>query len=274
MTDSVLRINITDDEFAKFSDLIYKLAGINLSDGKKALVVSRLSKRLREYETESFSDYYKIVKNDKSGKEIQVLIDLLTTNETYFFRENKHFDFLKNIAKEAYKPSVQFRVWSAASSSGEEAYSIAMEMYETLGKGNWEVYGTDINQTVINSALDGVYSLERCRYIPKEYLEKYCLKGVRSHAGSVMVKKILKQRVLFERKNLLEDLPNVGFFDAIFLRNIMIYFDMDTKIKLVDRLTDRLKLGGYFFVGHSESLGSISKRLTLIQPSIYQLQRK
>jgi len=261
---------IETDEFIKFKNLIYQEAGITLTEAKKSLVVTRLSKRLRYFDCSSFQEYYEIVIGNDYPIEMQMMVDLLTTNETYFFREEKHFEFLEKITKTKKNWTTPYRVWSAASSSGEEAYTIAMVLQETLGDAPWEIVGTDISTRIIEKAKNGLYPLERAEKIPKAYLNKYCLKGVRSHTGSFMIDKKLKKRIQFKHMNLLNGISGMGEFDAIFLRNVMIYFDQETKSRLVKTILNHLKPEGYFLIGHSESLNGISSSVKLVQPAVFQ----
>jgi len=262
---------ITDAEFNKFKNFIYEKAGISMSDAKKSLVLTRLNKRLRFHNITTFSKYYEFIHNDENEPELQIVIDLLTTNETYFFREPKHFEFLDSLLVGAgsVKPS---RVWSAASSSGEEAYSIAMTMADKLGLNrDWEVIGTDISSRVVVTASEGLYPLNEKNQIPGNYLREYCLKGVRSQAGKILIDKKLKERVKFSSINLNSSYwPDVGMFDVIFLRNVMIYFDNDTKRELVNKMWSKLNPGGYLLIGHSESLNGISERYKAVRPATYQ----
>ena len=204
--------------------------------------------------------------------EVQVMVDLLTTNETYFFREPNHFDFLpKEIVPRCNNRS-PLRVWSAASSSGEEAYSIAMLLAETLGGAPWEIVGSDICTRVLARAVTGHYGLARTEGIPPDYMRKYCLKGVRSQAGTFLIAPELRQRTRFLQINLMLPVDTaIGEFDVIFLRNVMIYFDAETKRQVVARLVEQLHPGGYFIVGHSESLNGLTDTLRAIKPTIYQL---
>ena len=262
---------ISHQEFVQFQRLIYKIAGISLSDAKKPLLVGRLSKRLRHYGFSSFTQYYRLINSGESADELQIMVDLLTTNETYFFREPTHFDFLRNeiIAKRS--SSAPFRVWSAASSSGEEAYSIAMTLAETLDTAPWEIIGSDISTKVLAKASTGHYSLERTDGIPPGYMRKYCLKGVRSHAGSFLVAPELRKNVNFFQINLMHPVvADIGDFDVIFLRNVMIYFDPETKTRVVHNLLPRLKKGGHFIIGHSETLNGITDRVLSVRPTIYR----
>ena len=264
---------INDREFEKFRGLIYQKAGISLSPVKKTLVAGRLGSRLRHYGLSSYGAYYQMVTEPGADHELQVMVDLLTTNETYFFREPKHFDILSNQILPKYKQAGSFRVWSAASSSGEEAYSIGMTLAHELGfNRQWEILGTDISSRVLERARRGLYSHAASGKIPKDYLRKYCLKGVRSQEGMILIDKPIRDRISFKPLNLNGDWPKMEKFDAIFLRNVMIYFDVETKRTLVDRLANMLKPDGYFIIGHSETLNSISNRFDTLFPSIYQLK--
>jgi len=161
-------------------------------------------------------------------------------------------------------------LWSAASSSGEEPYSLAMTLAEGLGTTPWEVIGSDISSQVLAKARSGHYPMERASNLPHPLLVKYCLKGTGSQQGTFLIDRALRNRVHFIQVNLNDTLPDLGEFDVIFLRNVMIYFDQPTKSKVVARLIPRLKPGGYFIVSHSESLNGVSDALKLVSPSIYR----
>lgn len=263
-------VSITEREFAQFQRLLYDHAGISLSPVKKALVAGRLAKRLRELQLLSYGAYFQYLSGAQARDEFQIAVDLLTTNETYFFREPKHFEFLEKDVLPAHRPGMSFRVWSAACSSGEEPYSIAMVLAHHLGEGPWEVVGSDISTRVLEKANGGQYPLERAHSIPKHYLQRYCLKGVGSQEGTFLIDRQLRGRVRFLQINLNTALPKLGEFDVIFLRNVMIYFDADTKRQVVARMLPLLKPHGCFLVGHSESLNGITEALDLIKPSIYR----
>jgi len=260
-------MTISDKEFAQFQRFIYEAAGITLAAGKKALVSGRLAKRLHHCEVASYGAYFKLLMSGKAPGEAQMAIDLLTTNETYFFREAKHFDHLRGYAEATHVSP--FRVWSAASSSGEEAYSIAMVLADALGERLWEVIGTDISARVLQRARTGHYSMARANHIPTDYLRRYCLKGRGSQEGTLLVDRVLRQRVRFQQANLNAQLPQLGMFDAIFLRNVLIYFNAATKRQVVARVLKLLKPGGYFYVGHSESLNGVCETVRAIGPAIY-----
>ena len=262
---------ITDQEFGLFQRLIYKIAGINLADSKKVLLVGRLQKRLRHHELDTFTQYYRMLASGQHPEELQIMVDLLTTNETYFFREPKHFDFLVEEILRKRRSAGSFRILSAASSTGEEAYTMAMVLAENLRNAPWEVVGTDISTQVLEKARRGHYPLERNEGIPPAYLSKYCLKGVRSQEGSFLISSELRQRVSFHHLNLtLPVRQDLGLFEVIFLRNVMIYFDTDTKRKVVDNLLPLLAPDGYLIIGHSETLNGISDGLNALRPTIYQ----
>lgn len=261
---------ITDNEFSQFQRFIFEAAGITLSPAKKALVCGRLAKRLQQREMPSYTAYLKLLTSGEAPTEVQTAVDLLTTNETYFFREPKHFELLRELATAARRRPQPFRVWSAASSSGEEPYSIAMVLADCLDGTPWEVLGTDISTRVLERARTGHYPLERTRHIPPAYLKRFCLKGQGEQAGTLLVERSLRQRVQFAQVNLNTTLPQLGSFDVVFLRNVMIYFNGDTKRQVVARVLSLLKPGGVFCIGHSESLNDINATVQQVAPSIYR----
>jgi chemotaxis protein methyltransferase CheR len=263
---------INDNEFQLLSKLIYDISGILLNDSKKVLLTGRLSKRLNALGLETYTQYIKHIRNPQNEAELQSMVDLLTTNETYFFREPQHFDFLRDAILPGIKPGHVFQVWSAAASIGAEAYTIAMVLADKLGvDGNWEILGTDISNTVLQQARRGHYRMSEASKIPKQYLNKYCLKGVREHEGTFLIDKKLRQHVRFEQMNLnVDKLQKPGDFDVIFLRNMLIYFDVPTKTRVVENLVPCLKSGGYFIVGHAETLNGITKLLAQFKPTVYR----
>ncbi|MBL8435424.1 MAG: protein-glutamate O-methyltransferase CheR [Zoogloea sp.] len=262
---------ITDQEFALFQRLIYKIAGISLSDAKKVLLVGRLSKRLKHYNFGTFSQYYRMLAGGHHPEEMQVMVDLLTTNETYFFREPGHFHFLRDEILKPRRSPAPFRVWSAACSSGEEVYTLAMLLADTLPNSPWEVVGSDISTQVLAKAEAGHYPLGRHEGIPPAYLSKYCLKGVRSHSGTFLITPELRRRTRFHQVNLTLPIDaSLGEFEVIFLRNVMIYFDTETKRKVVGNLLPRLKSGGHLIIGHAETLNGIQQGLEPVRATIYR----
>lgn len=261
---------ITDQEFNRFQRFIYDAAGISMAPSKKALVSGRLAKRLQARRLDTFTEYFNLLSSGQASDEVQTAIDLLTTNETYFFREPKHFDLLRQLATASQKQAQPFRVWSAASSTGEEAFSIAMVLADCMDSTPWDVLGTDISTRVLHRARTAHFPMERARNIPPSYLKRFCLKGIDEQAGTMLVERSLRSRVKFVHANLNETLPQLGMFDVIFLRNVMIYFNGDTKRQVVARVLSLLKPGGHFCIGHSESLNDISDAVQPIAPSIYR----
>lgn len=270
VNSQVVNAVLHDQEFAQFRDMIYRIAGISMSPAKKQLVSSRLAKRVRHHNLSSYGDYFRLITSPNGRAELQVAVDSLTTNETHFFREPKHFDFLRQQVIPARRAGRGLRIWSAACSSGEEPYSIAMMLDESLGKEPWEVVGSDISTHVLEKARHGLYPAERIPEIPKPYLSRYCLKGVGEHHGTMLIEPSLRERVRFMPHNLLETPAKMGDFDVIFLRNVMIYFDQDTKRQVVSRLLPLLRPGGYFLIGHSESLNGVTEDVRLVMPAVYR----
>jgi chemotaxis protein methyltransferase CheR len=261
---------ITDREFADFRDFVFQAAGISLSPAKKALVSGRLMKRLRHYQLSSYKEYFDFITSGREPAELQTALDLLTTNETYFFREPQHFDFLGKTILAAQPPGQTFRIWSAACSSGEEPYTLAMVLADSLKTTPWEILASDISSTVLSKAQTGHYSVERAEKIPPAFLKAYCLKGIGPQGGTFLIDPKLRSRIRFMSVNLNASLPQVGIFDVIFLRNVMIYFNAETKRQVVARLLSVLKPGGYFFVSHSETLHGVTDALKMVQSSIYR----
>jgi len=257
-------------EFAWIRDYLYKQAGIVLNDTKQAMVAGRLDKRLRYHGLASYSDYFRLFDTPGFENETIMAIDLLTTNETYFFRESKHFDFLVNRIIPQQKNGSSFRIWSAASSSGEEAYTIAMLLAHHAKYQQWEILGTDISTRILEKARRGLYPVNAAEKIPLPLLKKYCLKGTGEYDGFLLMDPVLTKRVKFMHANLNSILPDLGMFDVIFLRNVMIYFDLETKQRLLQRITHYLRPGGYFFISHSESLSGMKTELQSVGPSIYK----
>ncbi|UFH50058.1 CheR family methyltransferase [Pseudomonas sp. KNUC1026] len=261
---------LSDAVFAQFQQWIYQRAGIHMAPSKRALVAGRLAGRLRHHNLADYSQYFAMVSSGVGAPEAQVALDLLTTNETYFFREPKHFDWLRQQLPTLQRPGRTLRVWSAACSSGEEPYSLAMLLADCLGDKPWEILGTDISTRVLEKAARGHYPMERARNLSHEHLSRYCLKGTGKQAGTLLVDKHLRERVQFMQVNLNERLPRMGEFDVILLRNVLIYFDPPTKQRVVERLLPFLRSGGAFLVSHSESLNGVTEALTMVSPSIYR----
>ncbi|GAB3541793.1 protein-glutamate O-methyltransferase [Noviherbaspirillum agri] len=263
-------IDITEKEFSQFQRFIYEATGISLAPSKKSLVTGRLAKRLQHYRLGSYAEYFALLASGSAREEVQTAIDLLTTNETYFFREPQHFELLRAHALETHRHTETYRVWSAACSTGEEAFSIAMVLADCLGHAPWEVIGTDVSTRVLHAATAGHYPMDRARHMPPDCLHRFCLKGIGEQAGTLLIDRQLRNRVRFQQANLNEALPELGRFDVIFLRNVMIYFNEETKRQVVARVLALLKPGGHFYIGHSESLHNLSDSVSLLGPSVYR----
>lgn len=262
---------ISDGEFRDLRGWIHRQAGIHLSDQKKALVCGRLAPRMRHYQLARFADYFRLLQDSAHPGEPQVAVDLLTTNETHFFREPRHFDFLREQIVPGHRSSGKpLRVWSAACSSGEEPYSIAMTLASTMGGVPWEILASDLSTRVLERARTAHYPMARAKTIPREHLLAYCLKGTGAHEGTFIVGPEVTSHVRFMQVNLNEALPRVGEFDLVFLRNVMIYFDASTKQQVVARMLSCLRPGGHLVIGHSESLATLACSLKPLAPSIYR----
>jgi chemotaxis protein methyltransferase CheR len=260
---------ITDGEFAQFQRFIYNAAGISLPASKKAMVCGRLAKRLAAHELSSYGEYLRLLSHGQSTGELQTAVDLLTTNETYFFREPKHFQYLRQQVAVDRRAGSSFRVWSAAGSTGEEAFSIAMVLEDCI-PGQWEVIGSDISNKVLERARSGHYSTARISHLPPAYLQRFCLRGKGQYEGTLLIDRRLRELVRFEKINLNATLPQIGAFDIVFLRNVLIYFDVQTKRNVINRILSVLKPGGSLLIGHSESLVGITEAVETVAPAIYR----
>ncbi|MBU1169793.1 MAG: methyltransferase domain-containing protein [Proteobacteria bacterium] len=254
--------HITEKQFKNLVGIVHKVSGISLNESKKSLLKARIAKRLRATRINSISDYIQLIDQDKD--EFDNFIDGITTNHTYFFRENKHCEYIINTMD----PSKSLKIWSAASSSGEEAYSIAIQLIENHFR--FEIFASDISDTMLEIAGRGIYPLDRVRAVPKQLLHKYFQKGVNHSANKVKVKPEVKTHIRFGKYNLVTAPPPKAEYDIIFCRNVMIYFDLPTKQKVMDDMWTALKTGGYFIFGQSESIVGIKTPLKTISPSIYQ----
>lgn len=259
---------LRDDTYRRIADLMYSTIGLSFTDSKKPLVSSRLSSRIQRLGLGGFEEYFGLISGSNDGGEFQMAVDLLTTNETYFFREPQHFnDLAERLA--AHPAGREFVVWSAASSSGEEAYSTAMLMADLLGDSAWQIIGTDLSTAMVESAQRGLYPLERARMVPPEYLRRFCLKGQGEHEGQLLVNRSLRERVRFEPANLMQTLPQLPMFDVIFLRNVLIYFDNDAKSQIVRRVLKQLKPQGVLYTGHAESLSTLGLPVRALATAIH-----
>jgi len=264
-----MMITLNDNEFISFQKIIFKDVGIDLKFSKKMLVQSRLLKRLLFYKFDSYLEYIRLV-NINEQERIE-MINLITTNETYFFRELDHFDYLQKIIIPSHTFTKKFRFWSAAASVGAEAYSVAMLLDKAMVKGDWEVVGTDINTEVIKKARVGLYPEKWSDKIPVEMKREYCLKGRGRHEGQFLIDRRLVENMKFLIGNLMEFNKEVGTFDVIFLRNVLIYFDDEVKQLVVNNVLRNLRIGGYFVISQTENLNMLNtSSLEVIDTSIYK----
>jgi chemotaxis protein methyltransferase CheR len=266
-----------DSEFEFIRGLVYERSRINLGPDKRELVSARLGKRLRATNLTSLGDYCQLLKSPGADEELANLIDVISTNHTFFFREGAHFDFLREhavpemAARAKAESWGRFNVWSAACSSGEEPYSIAMTLADCLPAWPWRIAATDISHRILAKAKAGIYREETVSRLRPDLVRTHFQRGFGPQEGNYRVKSSLGERVSFHQLNLLEGEPPFGeAFQVIFCRNVMIYFDRPTQEELVARLTRRLVPGGYLFVGHAESLTNIRHTLRTVRPAIYQ----
>jgi len=263
--------DVSDREMLLFQQLFKRHIGLHLPVSKKALLQSRLGGRMHELGLVRLADYHALIAPDANAAERQRAIDLITTNETYFFREQAHFDFVARELLPAWHERAALRVWSAASSTGEEAYTLAMLLDHHRSHDDWSVFATDISLRVLSFARRALYPMARGQHIPAPYLKRYCLRGTGEYEGHFLVDRTLRRRVEFAQRNLADlGASDDGQFDLVFLRNVIIYFDFDTKQQVVRDVVSRLRPGGYLVVGHSESLHGMNLPLEMHWPSVYR----
>jgi len=264
-----MAILLNENEFVTVQKLIFREVGIDLQSSKKLLVQSRLLKRLLFYKLDNYLDYIRLVQIN--AQERIEMINLITTNETYFFREVDHFEYLQKVIIPAHPFKTKFRFWSAAASVGAEAYSTAMLLDKTMARSDWEIVGSDINTEVIKKARIGLYPEKWADKIPVELKKEYCLRGKGRHEGQFLMDRGLVENMDFNVGNLMQYNSKVGTFDVIFLRNVLIYFDDETKQLVVDNVLKNLKVGGYFFISLTENLNMLSiPTLESVATSIYK----
>lgn len=274
MAQMIQRLPLSDIHFRRISELIYQRAGIVLADHKREMVYNRLVRRLRILGLNDFGSYLAMLESDTSSAEWQAFINALTTNLTAFFREAHHFPILAEHARS--RPN-NYSVWSTAASTGEEPYSIAMTLSEALGPrmANCRIQASDIDTQVLEKATAGVYRQEELRTLSPQQLQKFFLKGTGPHSGLVRARPELTQMVAFQQLNLLANQWQLnGSFDAIFCRNVMIYFDKETQEKILRRFVPLLKPGGLMFAGHSENFSQISREFYLRGQTVYGLAKE
>jgi chemotaxis protein methyltransferase CheR len=255
--------------FEAVTDLFHQVSGIRLSDAKQALVAGRLQKLAQQRGLSDVNDYVELLLRERDEAELVKVIDKLTTNETYFFREPEHFRHLEQLVAARPPGSAPLRVWSAASSTGEEAYSIAMLLGNAMGLNGWEIVGTDLSTQVVESAQRGLYPLERAENVRQADLKRWCLRGQGDYEGQLLIHRDLRARVRFLGANLTRALPDIGQFDVIFLRNVLIYFDNPGKAAIVRNVITRLKPDGVLYTGHAESIINLGLPVKPVSTAVY-----
>lgn len=270
-------IEISDKEYNMIKDYVYKTIGINLGDEKKTLLSGRLQKLLRKYSFASFTEYYDFVSRDKTGEALSELADNISTNHTFFYREPSHFEFFKNeflpqlIKTKIENKSNDIRVWCAGCSTGEEPYMLVMLMMEVLGNDYSKylagILATDISSRALMKAQKGVYSEDSLKKIPINMVSKYFKK---LPSGDYEVIDRVKKEVTFRRFNLMnQTFPFKKPFDAIFCRNVMIYFDLETRNALIEKFYNQTVENGLLFIGHSETINKNHTKYRYVMPAMY-----
>ncbi len=267
-----MKPTLTDEEFERLRRFIYKLCGINLGPTKRELIIARLSKRMRDLQINTFTTYQNLVERDRSGDELTFMLNAISTNKTDFFREPVHFEFLAEKVYPQLNQQQRIRIWSAACSTGEEPYTIAMTLLEGLhqpSQKDIKILATDLSTSVLDKAEEGIYPEQVITPVPDHYRQKYLqpAPGIPRHWQMITP---LRKLIRFRQLNLMEPFPLTTQFDFIFCRNVMIYFDKPTQEKLVQKLVEFLAPGGHLFIGHSESLIGVPSKLKYVRSAIYQ----
>jgi chemotaxis protein methyltransferase CheR len=271
--------NLSDRLFQQFSQLVYNQCGINLHDGKRALLQARLNKRLRATGLSSYEEYFEYLNSSGHPDELVHFLDCISTNLTYFFREPQHFEYLDQVLlpdlleRKRKERNSRIRVWCAGCSTGEEPYSLAMCVLghlDDVRKWDFRILATDISTRVLEIAASGVYSADKVQKAPAPLQRLYFQKARNGNVSDYEVAPLLKRIVTFRRVNLKETYPFKGPFDFIFCRNVMIYFDKVTQEALIQRFANYMSQGAHLFVGHSESLTGLKHPLTYVRPAVYR----
>lgn len=260
-------------EFAAISEIARREFGLELGSGKEQLVAARVGKLMRRRRYATFHDFYRDLESDGTGEALGELIDALTTNHTSFFREPAHFDFLIRHVFPAWKRPDAIRIWSAASATGEEPFTIALmarEHFGVQGENLPRILASDISKHALEIACKGMYQADRFSGVLAPWIKKHLLRGEGRWSGWYRMRPEIMAMVEFRRINLIEPLPDMGRFAVVFCRNVMIYFGRHTQGQVLHRLINCIAPGGYLFLGHSESLSGIQHGLEYIQPAIYR----
>lgn len=275
MSSATQEFPLTNEDFTYIARLIREQAGIIIGDQKRALVYSRISRRLRDLRLSTFADYRRLLQDPaRAHDELEHFINALTTNLTSFFREPHHFEFLEQTLLPALVKSKSdkiIRAWSAGCSSGEEPYTLAMTLADALPSG-WEIriQASELDTNILREGMNGIYPVERLEKVPQSKVRKWFRRGKGANEGKARVVPELREMIQFQQLNLLHDWSFKTPFDFIFCRNVVIYFDKETQVKLFDKYARALVPDGHLFIGHSESLFQKTDRFKLIGKTIYQ----
>jgi len=279
LIEEISDVEISPQEYELVRSLVYDRAGINLGSNRQHLVQARLAKRNRVGGFSGFRDYFKYLESDTTGDEVNKLIDAISTNTTFFFREADHFDFLlasltERIQTEKWdQKHYTLRIWSAACSSGEEPYTIAMVVHKFLQNFpsiDCKILATDISQKILAQACSGQYDYQKYKSVPEEYKHQYFQPMEKGKSPCMQIIPEIRKLITFAHFNLVQ--PSYPFkygFDYIFCRNVMIYFDRQTQEGVINRMAGHIRPGGYLIVGHSESLNGLKHRLHYVKPTVY-----
>ncbi|OWY38745.1 chemotaxis protein CheR [Xenophilus sp. AP218F] len=267
-------IGFTAKDFQQVREMLYQRVGIALNDTKRHMAYSRLAKRVRQKGMQSFGEYLALLRASPQAEEWQAFINALTTNLTFFFREPHHFELLRAHALDSRRAGQRLRIWSAAASTGEEPYSIAMTMLQAAAdrNGGFELMASDIDTNVLQHALTGVYAADRAAKLEPALVRRFFERGIGSNEGKVRLKKSVREAVTFFQMNLVaSQWPDLGLFDVIFCRNVLIYFDKPTQAGILERMARCLKPDGLLFLGHSENILHLSEAFVPNGKTSYRL---
>jgi len=264
---------LTDRDLGQIVRLVYDRSGITLHEGKRSLVTARLQKRLRAHGHRTFAEYLRHVESDAAGDELTELLDAIATNHTYFFREEQHFEMLQQKVVPEWRAAGgagPFKVWSAACSTGEEPYTIAMTLRDLSPAPEFTIAASDLSTKALRAAKSAVYKLASVESLPREVLRRHFERGMGEQQGLVRVGAEARRHVSFKNLNLLEIADLGERYDVVFCRNVMIYFDKSVQQRVVQMLERHIKPGGYLFISHAESLNGVTHRLRWIAPAVYR----
>lgn len=269
MPDALKIMPTLDDQaFQRLQALLIRISAIQLTRNKRKLVASRLGKRLRHYRCDSFGDYLDLLEDPDRLDEQRLVLDLLTSHETYFFREHTHFNFLGGWLQQQARP---LRVWSAACASGEEAYSLAMVLSAHARDDDWSILASDLSQSMLAKARRAVYDMAQAKYLPDDWLQRYCQSAFVAPNLCLRIRDEVRARVQFRELNLAQPLSaDFGQFDVVFLRNVLTCFSQEARPRIARRIIDQMPPGALLFIGHAENIYDLNLPVRLTHPSVYE----